>query len=71
VITESTHLLSAARGGSTACIDFILHPNIAVFPSTEVSLKRCRQLIEKYSGVPMDLGQTPAIFNKIDLPGKR
>ena len=61
VITESTHLLSAARGGIAACIDFILHANIAVFPSTEVSLKRCRQLIEKYSGVPMDFADATLV----------
>jgi predicted nucleic acid-binding protein len=61
VITESTHLLSAASGGATACIDFILHAKIAVFPSTEASLKRCRQLIEKYSGIPMDFADAALV----------
>ena len=61
VITESTHLLSAARGGGTACIDFILQGNILVFPSTEVSLKRCRQLMEKYSDLPMDFADATLV----------
>jgi uncharacterized protein len=61
VITESAQMLSAARGGTSACIDFILQANIAVFPSTDVSLKRCRQLIEKYSGLPMDFADATLV----------
>ena len=61
VITESIHLLSGTRDGGTACTDFILQGGIFVFPSTEASLKRCRQLIEKYSDLPMDFADATLV----------
>lgn len=38
VITESIHLLSAVRGGGTACLDFVLKGGCVLVPSTQISL---------------------------------
>jgi uncharacterized protein len=54
VLTECTHLLSDVPHGRSTCIDFILKGGIVLVPSTEVSLSRCRDLIEKYADLPMD-----------------
>jgi predicted nucleic acid-binding protein len=61
VLTESTHLLSSAAGGVAACVDFILRGGILLAPSTEVSLLRCRTLIEKYSDLPMDFADATLV----------
>ena len=61
VLTESTHLLSEVSHGSTACIDFILNGNIVLVPSTEVSLLRCRNLMEKYFDLPMDFADATLV----------
>ena len=61
VLTESTHLLSDVRHGSAACIDFILKGNVVMVPSTPVSLQRCRTLVEKYSGLPMDFADATLV----------
>jgi hypothetical protein len=61
VLTESTHLLASASNGSVACIDFILHGGVVLVPSTEVSLQRCRSLIEKYSDLPMDFADATLV----------
>jgi predicted nucleic acid-binding protein len=54
VLTEASHLLSDLRGGPAACLDFILDGGVVLAPSTELTLRRCRTLIEKYSDVRMD-----------------
>jgi predicted nucleic acid-binding protein len=60
VLTESTHLLSHLRGGALDCIDFVLRGTMLV-PSTDISLKRCRTLIEKYSDLPMDFADSTLV----------
>ena len=61
VLTESIHLLSGVRGGSVACIDFVLRGGVVLVPSSEASLKRCRTLLEKYSDLPMDFADSTLI----------
>ena len=53
VLTESTYLLSGVRGGGAACLDFVMGGGVVVVPSTQGSLHRCRNLMEKYSDLPM------------------
>jgi predicted nucleic acid-binding protein len=60
VLTEATHLLSHLDGGVLACIDFVLRGTVLV-PSTDISLKRCRVLIEKYSDLPMDFADATLV----------
>ena len=67
VLTESIHLLSAVRGGDTACIDFILQGDILIVPSTPASLQRCRNLLEKYADLPMDFADATLVVLAEDL----
>jgi len=66
VLTESTHLLSHVSGGTLACIDFVVRGTVLV-PSTDISLKRCRTLIEKYSDLPMDFADATLVVLAEDL----
>ena len=61
VLTESTHLLSDAVGGRIACIDFILRGGVVLVPSSEISLQRCRTLMEKYPDLPMDFADATLV----------
>jgi len=61
VLTEATHLLSDLPGGVAAWIDFILKAEVILIPSTEVSLRRCLALIEKYSDLPMDFADATLV----------
>ena len=61
VLTESIHLLSGVRNGSSACIDFVLNGGAMLVPSSEVSLRRCRELEHKYSDLPMDFADATLI----------
>lgn len=54
VLTESAHLLARVPGGSAACLDFFLAGGAHLVPSTPTTLRRCRQLVEKYADLPMD-----------------
>lgn len=54
VLTESTHLLGHVHGGRQACLDFCLAGGTTLVPSSEATLRRCRELIEKYDDLPMD-----------------
>jgi predicted nucleic acid-binding protein len=61
VLTESTHLLSGTRGGGIACLDFVLRGGVILLPSTDVSLRRCRNLMEKYADLPMDFADATLV----------
>ena len=61
VLTESTHLLAGIAGGPAACIDFILRGGIALVPSSELSLQRCKALLEKYADLPMDFADATLV----------
>ena len=61
VLTESIQLLSGVRGGSVACINFVLRGGVVLVPSSKASLKRCRTLLEKYSDLPIDFADSTLI----------
>ena len=61
VITEAMHLLSDVHNGGITCVDFILNGGALLVPSTEVSLKRCRTLLEKYADLPIDFADSTLI----------
>jgi predicted nucleic acid-binding protein len=61
VLTESIYLLSSVPNGGPACIDFVLGGGVVLVPSTEMSLKRCRALLEKYSDLPIDFADATLI----------
>ncbi len=54
VLTESTHLLGAVKGGRQACLDFFLSGGAVLVPATRASLRRARDLVDQYSDLPMD-----------------
>jgi len=61
VLTQSTYLLSGIPRGATTCIDFVLQGGIVLVPSSDLSLQRCRALIEKYSDLPMDFADATLV----------
>ncbi|HET9217988.1 MAG TPA: PIN domain-containing protein [Terriglobia bacterium] len=61
VLTESIYLLSDIPRGASSCIDFILQGGIFLVPSTEVTLQRCRTLMEKYHDLPMDFADATLV----------
>jgi predicted nucleic acid-binding protein len=61
VLTESMHLLSDVSGGGRTCIDFVLRGGVFIAPSTDVSLQRCRTLMEKYADLPMDFADATLV----------
>lgn len=54
VLTEATHLLAGTPGGREACIEFFLSGGALLVPTTATALRRSRDLVRKYSDLPMD-----------------
>jgi uncharacterized protein len=67
VITEAIHLLSGVHNGAAACLDFVLEGGSVLVPSTELSLKRCRTLLQKYGDLPIDFADATLIVLAEDL----
>lgn len=54
VLTEASHLLMRVHGGARTCLDFFIHGGATLIPPDQRTLQRCRDLIHKYSDLPMD-----------------
>ena len=54
VLTEATHLLGRVAGGRGACIDFFLSGGAILVPANASSIRRCRELVERFADLPMD-----------------
>ncbi len=54
VLTEATHLLGRIPGGRRTCLDFFLSGAAILVPASAASLRRCRELVERYADLPMD-----------------
>jgi len=61
VLTEATHLLGRVRGGRSACLDFFLTGGAVLVPSALLSLRRSRELLDKYSDLPMDYADSTLV----------
>jgi hypothetical protein len=61
VLTEATHLLGRVFRGRKACLDFFLAGGAVLVPSTPSSLRRCRELMEQYEGLPMDFADATLV----------
>ncbi len=61
VLTETSHLLGRVPGGRQACLDFFLEGGATLIPSTLRTLGRCRELMEKYSDLPMDFADATLV----------
>jgi predicted nucleic acid-binding protein len=61
VLTEASHLLSGFRSGPSICVEFILRAGILLIPSTDLSLRRCKALLDKYADIPMDFADATLV----------
>lgn len=61
VLTEATHLLGRVRGGRQTCVDFFIDGGATLVPSTPETLRRCRELMERYSDLPMDFADSTLV----------
>jgi predicted nucleic acid-binding protein len=61
VLTEATHILNRVPGGAVACLDFFLRGGAVLVPTSPQALARCRELMEKYSDLPMDFADATLV----------
>ncbi len=61
VLTEATHLLSRVHGGREACLAFFLSGGAALVPTDTAALRRCAELIRRYSDRPMDFADATLV----------
>ena len=61
VLTEASHLLARVRGGAQACCTFFLEGGAVLVPSTNSSLRRCRDLMQSYGDQPMDFADATLV----------
>ena len=61
VLTEATHLLSRVYGGRQACLDFFLAGGAILVPGTIDSLRRCRELLDRYRDLLMDYADSTLV----------
>lgn len=67
VVTESTHLLARVRGGSIACLDFVLSGGAVLVPLSQGALRRSRELMARYADCPMDFADATLVVLAEDL----
>lgn len=67
VLTEATHLLGGLEGGRQACLDFFLSGAALLVPATNASLRRCRNLVDQYSDLPMDYADATLVVLAEDM----
>jgi predicted nucleic acid-binding protein len=61
VLTEATHLLARVGGGPAACVDFFLAGGAVIIPSSSNSLRRVKELLDKYADQPMDFADATLV----------
>ena len=67
VLTESTHLLGRVAGGAVACLDFVLSGGALLVPATTNSIRRARDLMNRYADCPMDFADATLVVLAEDL----
>ena len=67
VLTESTHLLGRIAGGAIACLDFVLSGGALLIPATANSIRRARELMNRYADCPMDFADATLVVLAEDL----
>ena len=67
VLTESTHLLGRIAGGAIACLDFVLSGGALLIPATANSIRRARDLMDRYADCPMDFADATLVVLAEDL----
>ena len=66
VLTEVLYLLNFSVKAQTAAIDFIIKSVVEIIPSSVESLKKVKNLIKKYSDLPMDYADATIVCLAMD-----
>ena len=66
VLTEVLYLLNFSVKAQSAAIDFVLKSVVEIIPSSVASLKKAKDLIKKYSDLPMDYAGATLVCLSID-----
>ena len=66
VLTEVLYLLNFSVKAQTAAIDFVLKSVVELIPSSVESLKKVKNLIKKYSDLPMDYADATIVCLAMD-----
>ena len=66
VLTEVLYLLNFSVKAQTAAIDFVLKSVVEIIPSSVKSLKKAKNLIKKYSDLPMDYADATIVCLAMD-----
>lgn len=66
VLTEVLYLLNFSIKAQTAAIDFILQSVVELIPSSIESLRKAKNLIKKYSDLPMDYADATIVCLAMD-----
>ena len=67
VLTEVLYLLNFSVKAQTAAIDFVLKSVVEIIPSSFESLKKVKNLIKKYSDLPMDYADATIVCLAMDI----
>jgi predicted nucleic acid-binding protein len=67
VLTEVLYLLNFSVKAQTAAIDFVLKSVVEIIPSSLKSLKKAKNLIKKYSDLPMDYADATIVCLAMDI----
>ncbi len=66
VLTEVLYLLNFSIKAQTIAIDFVLKSVVEIIPSSVESLKKVKNLIKKYSDLPMDYADATIVCLAMD-----
>jgi len=66
VLTEVLYLLNFSVKAQSAAIDFVLKSVVEIIPSSAESLKKAKNLIKKYSDLPMDYADATLVCLAMD-----
>jgi len=66
VLTEVFYLLNFSVKAQSAAIDFVLKSVVEIIPSSVESLKKAKNLIKKYSDLPMDYADATIVCLAMD-----
>jgi len=67
VLTEVLYLLDFSIKAQSAAIDFVTKSVVEIIPSSVESIRRCGELMQKYSDLPMDYADATLVCMGIDL----
>ncbi len=61
VLTEAMHLVGKRPRDAATCLDFFIRAGALLLPMTAQRLARCRELMARYSNVPMDFADATLV----------